>query len=311
MRGRTIGRLAIAAAVATAGVLAVPGAAFASGGEHGVLRIHGPGTTYAGSNAAVAIVTKPLQSASFPFQVKNTGTATAQYNFDVSLSSTVCSSECGGATVAVTSGSLILTTLAQGPNGYYTAPIDPGKTASYTLKLTMPSHISPNDGYAYTITLRDTAGTFLDTELAVAEIASTTGTTNHDEFVSGAGQQPLSGEGNVVSAPSLAIGASTNFTVKLMNNSSTATQIPFVVSEPDTCNAHFPLTVKSGLTDITTQAIQGYHTPSLAPGKSLTLTVTIKYASVAPGCGYDIRDVVTGTSGNETNIALIVNPAAV
>jgi hypothetical protein len=268
------------------GVVAWGSPAGAFGGEHGVLRIHGPGSVYAGSNAVVTLVTSPGGTVSFPFEVKNTGADTAQYNFRVS--DIGCGGPCA-ATHIVTAGSLVVTKLSDGPNGYFTAPIGAGKLAMYTLKVTMPKTAAPNAYDVLVVNMYDTAGNFLDSEAVVALVKATTGTRADDEFVNGASQPTVSGyprSGNtIVTSPTVAVGGKATFTVKLANDSAAPSVIHWHLSEFNGCPAYFSVTVKAGTLDVTTRALNGtYATPTLAPKASKILTVTIINTAFALGC---------------------------
>lgn len=285
------GRIAKAAAsvvlLVGAGLVVASSPAAAAGGEHGVLRIKGPGSLYAGSLAGIAVVTTPGGTATFTFQVKNTGTATSQYNIRV-IDAGCGPAPCTAAT-KVSSGSLVVTTLTVGPNGYFTAPINAGASATYSFGVTVPKTAVPGAYYQHFLNLYGTAGVQLDGEDAITEVKRTTGTRAYDEFINAAGQQPISGEHygiGAVSTPVLALGAKSTFTVKLVNNSSTPTAMFWRLHELAGCAADFAVTVKAGSVDITATAYptSTYATPVLAPKGSKVLTITIQYLTNVHGC---------------------------
>jgi hypothetical protein len=284
-------RVAIAATMVVAGFAAFPHSAFAAGGEQGTLRIHGTGSVYAGSLALVTQVTTAGGSASFAFEVKNTGSSTAQYNFRVFNNFETCGLPCGTPVISVSAGSLLVTKLATGPNGYYTAGIDPGKLASYTLKVTLPTIAMPNDAYEVDVQLYDTAGVYLDTERAATIVKASTGTQADDQFLNGAGQSTVSGTGYGFSAAettAMAVGGKSTFTAKLANDSTSPATISWQLTEAFGCASYYRVTVKAGVTDVTTLVLDGtYQTPMLAAKASTTLTVTITYLTNATACpGY-------------------------
>jgi hypothetical protein len=211
--------------------------------------------------------------------------------------------------VSVASSNLLVGPLAQGPGGYFTPPIAAGKTAAFTLKITPQKTEVPNDEWIYGVVLRDTAGASLDSVAATVETSSATGGgTSHDMIVNAAGQLPVSAFGLEVSSPNLKLGGSSSFTVKLKNGGPVASTIPFRAVRSDTCDASYAVTVKAGSTDITDQAEQGYITPTLAPGASKTLTVTIKYLSVTPCEAVVVA--FAGTPSDGVAIYLLANGAA-
>jgi len=260
------------------------------GGEQGSLLIHGPGSVFAAGGGSIhSITTASGGAASFPFEVKNTGTSTSQYNLMVADLGNDCLG-CPAATYTVTAGSLVVTKLAQGPNGYFTAGIDPGKTALFTLKVTTPAGAPAGRVYQQVIELNDTAGNMLDYVFAMVNVTATTGTSDSDQFVTGAGGQKPTGNGTNVTAwvtdPTAKVGAKSTFTVKLENDSAATSQIGYTLTDATDCPGHFVASVKQGTVDVTAAALgAGYLTAPLAHGRSVLLTVTVTYASVPlPEC---------------------------
>jgi hypothetical protein len=290
--------------------VAFGGPAEAAGGEHGVMRIHGAGSVFAGSGAEISVVTSQGGTASYTFEVLNTGADTAQYNLRVADYG--CGGTCG-ATTAVTAGNLIVTKLTAGPNGYFTAPIDAGKLATYTFKVTVPKAGLPNSFYQVGLLLYDTSGLLLDGEDTITQIKATTGTRADDEFINGASQLPVSAIGYgiaQVSSPVVAVGGKTTFTVKLANDSAAPAAITWQILERQGCAEYFALNVKAGSLDVTSLVLSGsYVTPVLAPKASKTLSLTITYLANAHSClvgSFDYWWAITG--GEILNLAVPVTP---
>lgn len=284
-RGRRSLRWVLAAVLIATGLTAFASSANAAGGEQGLLLLKGPGSVYAGPNSFASLSVAAGTAASFGFEVKNTGPTTAQFNIQVSLRGTTCSSPCPPTTVVQT-GSLIVTQLAAGPNGYFTAPIAPGAVATYTLKVT-PNKTGtlPGDLIIYDLQLADTAGTALGlASSAAVNVTRSKGTGAADQFVSASGTPSTSGKDQslfgLATAPSVAIDKAFSFSVKLMNDGPSPTQIPYQLYEVQSCETYFPIKVTQpagfGHTvDVSTAVNNGtYQTATLAHGASVTLTVT-------------------------------------
>ena len=123
---RSFGRLLICVATVLALLGLAPAAEAAN--TAGRLQVKGPGSVYTVNAATVSQATTPGTAATFSVKVLNTGTTVAQYNVKVFADYRL--------TVAATTGSLNLTPLAVGPDGYFTAPIQPGAAQTIALKLT-------------------------------------------------------------------------------------------------------------------------------------------------------------------------------
>lgn len=311
--------LAVAAAT-TLAVVGLAASASAYGGETGSLLIHGPGTAYTGGQGSiVAISTTAGGSASFSFEVKNTGTATAQYNLTLFNNVEYCAGSCAPPAVALTSGSVIGTPLAQSTNGYFTPPIAAGKTGVFTLKATLAAGSAPGSEWFQYLQLSDTAHTFLDSTYAVETVTAAKANAGNDQIVTGAGsQKPVvnTAANTFISDPSAAGGAKSVYTVKLENDSAAATQIGYQLFDNSNCAADFPATVKIGTADVTAAVLGGtYKTAALATGKSVTLTVTVTYTGNANYCGTGKgSDFWIGHSTDGTDqpqdAYLITNPVA-
>src|SRR5437868_7147803 len=104
----------------------------------GKLQIKGPGSAYTWANGDnvtsahyVSLSVAAGSAATYSVKVVNTGSEVAQYNIKLPFSDP-------SLTIAVTSGSIIATPLALGPDGYYTSPIKPGAAQLITVKITPP-----------------------------------------------------------------------------------------------------------------------------------------------------------------------------
>ncbi len=317
---KNIRKVLAVAASTTLAVVGLAASASAYGGETGSLLIHGPGTAYTGGHGSiVAISTTAGGSASFSFEVKNTGTATAQYNLMVFNNVEYCPATCAVPVLALTSGSVIGTPLAQSGNGYFTPPIAAGKTGVFTLKATLPAGSAPGSEWYQYLQLSDTSHNYLDNTNAVETVTAAKANAGNDQIVTGAGsQKPVvnTAANSFISDPSAVGGAKSVYTVKLENDSAASTQIGYRLFDNSSCASDFPATVKIGTADVTAAVIGGtYKTPALAPGKSVTLTVTVTYSGNANYCGTGQgSDDWVGQSTDGTDPAqaayLITNPVA-
>lgn len=311
----------IAAGLLIVGTLALAAPATASGGgETGYLLIHGVGSAFTIGNGSVnSIAVNAGGVATFTFEVKNTGTATAQFNLSINDIGLSCNPGCTVPTQTVTTGSLVVTTLTRGDNGYFTPPIAAGKTATFTLKSTVAAGTPAGDVFVQQIRLRDTAYNDLDEAVATDVVTTTAkGTGAGDEYVTGSGSQKAVGDpqlfGGFVTDPTVKLGASATYTVKLENDSTETLPIQYQLNDPWGCSPSFPATVKAGTTDVTAAALAGtYMTPSLAPGKSVSLTVSVKYASLVSPCpkipGSDWWQSKATANGVTQMVTLITNTA--
>jgi len=318
----------LAGAVTAVGLIAAPSSAAPVGGEQGVLRMHGPGTAFAGSKSlASRVVSSPGSTASFSILVKNTGTETAQFNVQVFYNGGICPSGCADPTDVLAAGSLTTTPLAEGPNGYFTAPIAPGKTSPLTFKIITPkapgSHAG--DSWSYFLVLNDTAGQSLDVVYMYASNRLAASTLDADQYVSVSGTSsttPQAGGQTVITAPTLAVGATATFTIKLKNDGPTPTPIHYAMyglgAIRPGCDYAFSEKVLAGTVNVTNQVLTDtYATQTLAHGASVTLKLKIKYLVSAVDClidnfnaGYAYDSGIAYTDTSTTEAYFVVNPLA-
>lgn len=285
-------------------------------GEQGRLLVKGPGSNYAGSNALVSLTTTAGNTAKFGFKVRNIGTSEAQFRIHAFVYQIFCGTACDFPETTVTYGSLA-TKLAGGSNGYYTPPIAAGGTTTFSFNVKLPANASQRQIYNGIIRLYDTSGTQLDEERVDVNVKATTGTSAFDQFVTGAGSQPPAGArsfGQVnVTNPSVNVGGSNAYKVKLTNNSAAPAQIRYHLLPDNPCTTFYQPTVKKGTTNVTTAALNNtYATPVLQPGNSVTLTVTMKYISTLSGCGAAYsrwRSISHNGVGGSLTVHLVQNPA--
>jgi len=220
---RLMGLSAALAAGLLGTILAVAGHAGATSIETGSLLIHGPGSVFSGSHTFVSASALAGSATTFTVDVSNTGSVAGQFNLKVAKVEPSTNST----TVAVTAGGLNVASQATSADGYFTPAIAAHKVLAYTVKVTAPK-TSPNNARFFTsVVLSDVKGVKLDTVQTETQVRATTGTTDYDMFVTGAGQSPLLGNGlyNAVTAPAIKVGATSTFTVKLQNDGPTPVNI--------------------------------------------------------------------------------------
>jgi len=243
----------------------------------GKLLIKGPGSVYSSSNANVppyAYVSENVGAGStdqFELQVRNTGETLAQFNIKLYNFGPLA------ATADLYAGTVLLSPLAQGPDGYFTAPIQPGKTQALTLKVKIPAG-SPQGTEIVGITLNSTDGTYITGAYAQTDVkAPTYGTTDHDVFAKQGAQNFVGGSlnGQVSTSPAVAYNGTGAFSVKLQNDGATpAAVLGHLNGAVPHCAT---IVVKDGSTDVTAALQAGtYTTPVLAVHASRTLAVTVK-----------------------------------
>ncbi len=312
--------LLVAVALA-ASSLALAGAASAYGGESGYLLIHGPGTAFAGPGSYNNVTTTAGGTATYTFEIKNTGSDTAQYDLRLSTGYADNCGSCANAKIVLTPGTADSVAAAQGQTGWFTPPIAAGKTLSFTMKVTPPAGSPPGTVFEVDPFLDDSSGiNQISFAFAQVTVTASTGTAADDQFVTGAGsQKPVAQRGGaftMVNDPSAKPNATSVFTVKLQNDSAVAGRITYQLYDYSGCGAAFPATVKVGTTDITAAAVAGtYQTPVLAKGKFTTLTVTVTAVGTLSQCTNLINSALyistssTGSSPSQ-QVYLVTNPVA-
>jgi hypothetical protein len=319
-------RSRVGAVLATIALLVAGVSVLATGAgasvQPGLLLVKGPGSTYAGPGSTVSLWTTPGATVAFGFQVRNISPQTAQFNIRAYLNTETCPPT-GGCppfpTPTVTAGSLIVSPLTSGPYGYWTAPIAPGKSLSYTFKYVLPKTLAPTDSITGTIQLYDIQNQVLSSVNVQGGVTATAGHKYaDDEFITPAGGKSVGFWDDFtpqtlpsyVTAPSIALTKSAKYTVKIINDSTTAASVNFRLSDVSGCAAHFPVKVLAGTTDITSAVLSGfYSTAPLAPKKYVLLTVQVTYLSSGCSVPSDQWAAITSGGGGPTQtLYLVTNP---
>lgn len=286
-RRRLPALVAGAALVLATILIAAPGTAAS---PSGLLRIKGPGFLYSGggsstccNNGFVSEAISAGQTAQFELQVVNTGSALTQYNVKLDLHGLPASAR-------LYTGSLLLTQVPVGPEGYFTAPIAPGKNQGLTLKVSIPAG-SVQGSASVWITLSSTGGSYLSSGVAQAEVkAPTYGTTSTDVFAK-QGVQPwvggsVEGPGQAMTSPAVVPGGSAVFSVKLQNDGTEPAAIRVSAGPTNLCSV---MSIKDPVMgNVTDSMMNGsYSTGTLAVHASRTLTITVKRTSTVNCPAYD------------------------
>lgn len=270
--------------------------------QSGELRIKGPGSLYSGDDSVVSEAVAAGTVDTFELLVVNKGTTLAQYNIQVTQSGVP-------ATAELYSGTLLLSPLASGPDGYYTAPIASGKTQALTLKIKIPLG-TPQSSATAAVRLFSTDGNVLSTVNARTEIkAPTYGTTAADLFLRQGAQPFIGGSviGQLATAPAINVGGSAAFTFKLQNDGAVPAAVQGQAYVYADCAT---FVIKDGAVDVTAAFIAGtYVTPVLAVRTARTLTMTFK-RTLSTGCGsIDYASVVGHNADNSAyNYAIAIAP---
>jgi hypothetical protein len=319
---------AAAAAVVLGGLAIAAAPAGASGTFDGVLGMKGPGQRFAGTDASgffnnviVSRVATPGATETFPVEVINTGTVTSQYQLQMHSAATNPGS--GSPKFQLLAGTKDVTALAQqgGSGGYVTTALAPGQKQTLSMKITTASTSTATSRYAADLSLTPIGdvNTLLDEDIAFVVMKSSVGTSDHDIFATSGGQptvagpDPNSGDQALMTAPTIALGGSTAFTITLRNDSSAPSAIGFRLVPVD-CQAvsSWTTTAKVGTHDVTTAVLDGtYQTPALAPGKSVKVSVTVSAHAPLPADGgcqdYHLTAANATTASGEHQIILVNN----
>lgn len=275
----------VALCLLVAGLAASPAGAATYSGH---LDLKGPGSLYtSGPGTEVAVAVKSTSgTATYALRVVNTGYEVTQFNLRIP--------QVYG-TANLYSGSLLLTPMSSGPDGYWTAPIAPGKYQALVLKVTTPSSYPPSQ--PTTVELRSANGTLLETDTVATQVASPPYGYGPTVFAH-QGSQPVVGgpvaTDEIASSPALSGGQSTTFKVTLTNYGPTPE--PLGATLAPTYPSCLAVTVKDGTTDVTQRVLYlgTYRTPVLAANASRSLTVTVKRAQATPQCkGYTLMSLRT------------------
>jgi len=264
-------------------------AAHATGAVNGaVLGIHAAGSVYGGSGSVASGFTTAGGTVTYTYDVLNKGPVQGQFLLRVDQPQP-------GETMTLAAGSLITTPLAQSPSGYFTAPINPGKSAVYTLKVKTATTLTQTSRYFNEITLFNTDGGYLDEVYAETEIKATSGPFIDDIYTSGNAGGPVISEPGVFSgdysSQPIKPGQTATFTVKVRNDSQTPGALRISAGEFPACgsNTTFPFIVKVGTADVTPAVTAGtYLTATLAHNGTVTFTAVVTYPSPpVAGCFSD------------------------
>lgn len=283
----------------------------------GALAVRGTGSAYtgvshpwegaAGEATFVSLAVADGATASYGIQVWNTGTVQAQFRIQL---------EDAGGTARKTellAGSLIVSKLAGGPEGYYTAPLDPGKMQAFTLKVTVPAG-TPHSTLRTTIHLRATNGSLFDDAWVYTEVKAPLVGPHAVDVFARQGSQPFVGgtdteEAQVASAPPVKVGGSAVFNVKLQNNRPQSGYLAATLPADTTCA---DIVVKDGSVDVTASIVGGYYvTPPVKSGGIRNLTVTFTRKAAA-GCrrwtggGMVITDLGSSPNPPSYSVGLLV-----
>ena len=276
----------------------VASAAPANAAASGYLLMKGTGSVYT-SNEIVNQGGIPGGTAKvFGFRIVNTGSASQQFKVTLPTYG-------AGTTATLLLGSTVL------PKPYYTAPIAPGGTLSFTVKVSVPAG-APQGEYIASFELRDPeTNAVVDTASADVNATYQTGNTGHDLFLK-TGTQPFVGGGTVTqfeTASPLKVGSSALFTLRLQNDSGSPRAIT-LASLPLSCASDFTVVVKQGTTNVTAAVANGtYSTGVLAPGARKELKVTVKMVAASACTGNYLRFGASGSDGSISQYAHIVTAA--
>lgn len=309
-------------AAAGAGALLITGLAatpaHAGTSPSGELLMRGTGVLYAGSNDDVTSVAAPGATATFGITVKNNGSVSSRYRVVFNNPEFVV----GTYTPTVSAGFNNVTTTAYSSAGYVTSLLSPGQVTALRLQVPYPTAPSINDFIEGAITLAPVDLPVVATNAWRVNLAAKTGTENMDAYTSDPTSRAVRADGftSQAVAQTVKAGATASYTVRLQNDTTTATplQIDLFTYPPgdrgfNQCTDSYAVVIKLGSHDITSamRGDDGYITPSVAPHQSLTLAVAITTPASAPAGCLELDDIGAQApySGNPSSTLLVTNVA--
>lgn len=286
----------IISGLALAGVVGVGALPAGAADQTGLLQLKGIGSYYAGDPAIVSLAANPAVTATYYGRIYNNGSDGGQYVLHMRQDGVPSS-------VVVTMGSLNVTKYVFSDIGYFTAPVEPGKTLTFTVKVTPPAG-SAQGTHLIGVDLWSPTSAMYESGVILTNVKPIKGSTGFDLYARNGSQPFIGGSINeqMASAPSIRVGGSAAYTVRLENDGKTPTTIGLRIENADlvSCDDAFPLTVKDGLVDVTAAVLGGnYVTPVLAAGAHRDLVVTIKYPVYVPECQDDAysAEALAGQNG--------------
>ena len=305
----TMSRRGVALLAVTVACLAAMtfGAAPAHAAAPGHFLSKGPGTLYSPSESQWLGAAPGGTPATFFHKVVNEGSSLQQFKV-----------------VVLTQDDAFDYTLFYGsapqPDPYYTPAIPPGGSLVLSLRVTAPPGSLPAIAHLTILLMDPETNTTVDLVFDSVSFTDQTGTTRNDAFIK-SGAQPYVGgympaNGLIAGAEMSNVikpGQSAQFLLRLQNNGTTPAQIHLAM-RPNTGNCPaINLTVKRGLTDVTTAVTAGtYSTPALAPGAKQGLTLVVKLPSTASCTSKEFNAWVFTASGPDgaEEVGAVVNLAA-
>jgi hypothetical protein len=274
---RLLAVLGIAFLLVTAGLVSSSSSAASHSGH---LEFKGPGSAYThGPTGLTAEAVGAGSTAAYEIRVVNTGTELGQFNLRVETYGLPSNAN-------LYSGSLSLSPMSAGPDGYWTAPIKPGAYQALVLKVNIPAGSTQGTAFAQ-VQLNASNGTLLEYNYMRTEVkAPSNGTLAYDLFAHQGSQPPVGGSvgGQGTASPALNIGQSGVYKVELQNDGPVPAVIRAAIVLSSSC---LTMVVKDGTADVTAAVVaNSYTTPVLAVHGSRTLTVTLKHVSAACGTSY-------------------------
>jgi hypothetical protein len=301
MHKRSLAGMGLVLVCVGASLVAFGPAASAGVPIEGVVGIHSSGSKYAGTNSA-------LENGAYVAQTP-AGGGTAKYAVEILNPSTdarayaVSVSDFNGVGIPhLLDGKTDVTQDAL--SGFYTTGVvKPGKAAKLTFTITLPATTRLSEVAEFQInTFAADFSDYTGSVFAVASVKATKGF-GLDTFVkAAAGQEVLANSGiPSVSSPTIATNKSANFSIVLRNDTSSPAQIPEQITSYNDCTGPaFVLRAKVGNTDVTSALVGGtYLSPVLAPGKSLTIKVSVTSGLPHPDADFcpNLQQYIVGSGG--------------
>jgi hypothetical protein len=243
------------------------------------LKLLGVGSAYTGRDHLVTrTVSASGKVQAYPLVILNEDTTAHSYRIHLDAAGFPSTSDVrNGVTGAV------LPTSA--PGTYTTATVQPGKTVSYSLRVT-PTGVGLGTSRVG-VTLQSDIGATIESLTTETNTAAPANGTSPFELFAKQGTQAFIGgptAGQTTTGPALNVGSAASYTVRLKNNGTTKQQIGLRLTDIDGCAGAFSVSVTAAGKVRTVDAYAGtFLTPLLGPGGYQDVQVSIRRAAV--GCG--------------------------
>ncbi|KAA1418795.1 hypothetical protein F0U44_09905 [Nocardioides humilatus] len=292
-------------------LVGLPASPAQAASETAKLIIRGPGPGYTGIGgveypALVSEVVSQGASAGFEARVVNFGFEPAQFKIGIE-------GDLMPAALTLKAGRTDITASAENTPYYTTPVIQPGKYLQLTLRMRTPQTNLSGDSYAQAyLRVYSTDMALLSIGIFDAIIKAPAHGTSGAEVFARQGSRPYIG-GNphshgTLTSPAIAIGETAKYTLKFQNDGTDSHRIRGEL-EPAFAEC-FDYTATQKRFDVTADLLEGtYLTPVLAPGRSVTVGVKVRWNGADCGAPYGAAEAYAwGPDNVEQDFLFLLTP---